>query len=587
MKEGGAAIGRGGAATMSGRGPALGGARGLSRGFGVSLSADAGSLSFGSKNLVGSKSARSISFNIPSSKPAGMFDISRPVRSASVVPHVAEFQFGLSVKNGTERRSKTARTESHKPQGIFDITRPVSQNIKSISERKTQGPIRSTSLKSINLFRAEGPKSLFGRKPQEKVTKPTELSFTSPISLNIDNGRKAKSPEARIKSLEPARILFDLSKKPAFEKASLRKTLPKIDLVKAGSESKIKSPEVRLVIPKVSNEVLKTIKVKPEQVNIKKEQKKRVKTLKTDRPHLTHIVKASPQVSDLERRLVYADLSMAKKVIPFDARVRGISLAEAEKQAIKRLSEKHKNKIVITPVEPLVTPNVSPQLQSVEQTVVNKKAQTDTLTRNDGKRSTELNVNNNQDVGGGTKLPEPTGAASPKSPKKEDPLKEKEFFFEKQVEVNKKRIERAVSALDSLLKSRKNDTLPAGQEIADLISDSDTQFQSEMAKPVHKDGSLKKFKDAVGKLKEVTHLGEFIEKLDEIVDKYPAIKLSVSKPKPNEGVNRKKVEHIYEGPIDGKQAFFKDYMKVNGNFQGQSEKTYFIPSANLPGAPVV
>lgn len=584
MKEGGGRIGA--TVGMSNRGPVSVGTRGSSRSFGVSLSRDAGSV-FGSKSFADSKPRAAISFNIPSSKSSslvninhgknrtGLIDVTRSVRSNPIAPHETRFQFGLNIKNGTEKRSKTARVVALRPQGIFDINRPISKNAVVPFERKMQSA----------LLRSEKPRTVFAHKLQEKSrsVKPRETRINSPISQSTDNGRKALSKEARVKVLEPARTLFDFSTKPALKAEPLRPIAPNIDFLKTSTENKIKTPEIRLAIPE-RTEAFQTVKPRIEQPKTKKEHKKRVKTWRVDRPHLTHLISTSPQISDLERQLVHADLSMAKKVILSEARVRGISLAEAQTQAIKRLLEKHKNKIVITPVEPLLSPDAVPQLQPVEQAAAGTKTKTEVLAQNVVKGASELQKNSKQVAGGGIQNPDSANNSQSKPPKREDPPREKEFFFEKQIDVNRKRIERAIQALDSLLKSHKTDTIPTGQGIADLISDSDSELQSEMAKPISKDGSLKKFKEAIGKLAHI-HIYEFAEKLDQIVDKYPAIKLAVEKP--NESAARKKAEYIYEGPINGKQAFFKDYQRVNGNFQGQSEKTYFIPSSNLPGAPVV
>lgn len=580
MKEGGAVMSRGSATTFGGRGPVSASARGPSRGFGVSLSADAGSVSFGSRSLADSKSKAPISFTIPTIKPSplvdinhgkvksGIFNIDRPVRSSLITPHEPKFQFGLNIKNGTEKKSKTARTESLKPRGLFDITRPVSKSTITPLERKVQ-----TALKSSRFLNEKRPISIFGQRLQENSKpKSKELKFTSPITLNIDNGRRAQTREARVRALEPSKILFDIGMR-----SSLKPEIQSNTSLKPETNKKQAIVNVDVIIHAITES-----KKKAEKKTRTVSKEKIRKTPK--RVELKHRIKVLPNLDIDQAKLVRADIHKTKKLIPLLVRAKGITLEEAQKEAVQILSNKHKNKIVITPVEPVAVPSVAPEMQPLLKGDVGKKVEAGVLARNDTSTGVEAASNISQASGGGVKKPEQANSTQPKPQKREDPPHEKEFFFEKQTEVNKRRIERAIQALNSLLKTHKTDMIPTGDGISRLISDTDTELQSEVAKPVHKDGSLKKFKEAIGKLTKI-HTIEFAVQVEKIVHTYPAIKLAVEKP--IEGADRRKVEYIYEGPINGKQAFFKDYQRVNGNFQGQSEKTYFIPTDNLPGAPVV
>lgn len=571
MKEGVGtmSVGRSSTQSIGNRGMSLAGGRGSNRGVGGFLSSakgspDRGSIAFGSSRLSEFKPSVSLPLSRPNSiininrgiQKAGMLDINRPVRSSPIISHESKFQFGLNVKNGTE--SKSARTESLKPRGIFDITRPISKSaIVSYEVKKGEtfkhAPVSHIQERPGILSRSNNSEARARSLESKKIKLNNTFEFRK-TQLESPKLKIVSNQEIKSKALMPTNA--EVKKSNIFKEITLRRE---------HSNEVINVDSIVGAIAKAQeNAEKKAIRLK-QHYEIKKQILKRVE--------LKHRIKVLPSLDLDQAQLVRADIRKAKKLIPILVRAKGITIDEAQTEAVQILSAKHKNKIVITPVEPQVSPAISPEMHQVTQTDAVTKTKAVVLDKAETKHTLEVKMNTSQAMAIQAKNLEKLKKTQHRK-EKDQGSREKLFFFEKDEHINKKRINNAMKALNEVLRSHKaSNEKPSGVDVVRLIKD-DTSMQSEVARLIHKDGSLDKFKEGIRMLKDI-HKGS-VDTIIKIAGIFSAVRLNTVATK--QSVEKKQAEHVYNGPIDNQIAYFQDLGRVTGKFVETKEKTYFVPS---------
>ncbi len=165
-----------------------------------------------------------------------------------------------------------------------------------------------------------------------------------------------------------------------------------------------------------------------------------------------------------------------------------------------------------------------------------------------------------------------------KKPLKKDEKKGIKFYFVAHQEAIKNRIEGAISAARQLLQNQDKVT---GKDVAYIMSRQAVgKYESEVAMGVRSDGTHKEFLEKLEKMGEIEDVHEMEIKIGSAAIEHKPVKLSFS----SEGdqVGHEGAMKVYEGPLDGKRAYFKDNGHRFGRFKDgkENDQVWFVPDSN-------
>ena len=219
--------------------------------------------------------------------------------------------------------------------------------------------------------------------------------------------------------------------------------------------------------------------------------------------------------------LIRKDIKDAKKIIPLIITTRKVSYEVAQKEALNLLLKKHEGKLFTR------------QIASLDQE------------KSRGKKVQNISITSRI--------------------KSEDKI-----YFERDIRANNAREDRAVLALDHLLRNRKeDDSIPRGSDIASVVAQLDQEVKSEVKTGLIGDGSFKEFVYEVSKLGELKNTLKLKEMVKEIITKITAVKLT-SKIS-HLSASHADAERVYESSLQGVKGYFKEKDFLLGEFKTRTD----------------
>lgn len=180
------------------------------------------------------------------------------------------------------------------------------------------------------------------------------------------------------------------------------------------------------------------------------------------------------------------------------------------------------------------------------------------------------------------------GATPPTEEEKKKPKEEKEeegilFFFKLYKEAKAKRVSGVVDAVKKLFSYKKEGEIVTGKEVAyELSKNTSTDVESEVSLTIRPDGTWKGFMQKIATIGAITDPELAEAEAERISKEEKAVKLSLSDT--GEDVGREGAIRVYEGPLHGQKAFFKENGGAFGKFKDgkNSNQIWFIPTIDSP-----
>lgn len=513
------------------------------------------------------KGAKSPHARIPGlASPKGMFDVSRPLRSSSVLKP-AEFGVRVNIKNGTERVSKTARSAAIAPRGIFDVSRPartspIERSLKSTPRQFEFGkkitPARSEQVRSPRLREIPLGKSENRAIRYDKAR--TVAVRTREVGLN------PRVRAERVKSIFPRETIILWSRQENTAKAS-EKTI----VTTTVREQSRPQDTIRGVVSKTQE--VKAIKRKKEMVlGVKKE-----KTLPKRKMRVGHMVSVMPHVSEDERLHIYADIKRAQnESVHIIRRARKVSYNEALMEATKALETRHKGKIVITPHEPQIVPDAVPQTQPEVKTQADSKTQTITLAQLNAESKHQLDTQARaQAVSGEKTKPESKTEKKPQvieADSLNSSVEAKKLQFKKDEKANKGRVKRIFSAIEKIA-SKQGKTIEemSGNDVVlEMGSFANPQELSELTRLQGFDYRWNKLIDSIKNIRGFLTPKHAEQVIASHVEEYSAVKLAEEND-PSAGAIGQDAVEVYGAPLDGVRAHVEEENSSDGELSAHAD----------------
>lgn len=615
MKGGTGTIGRGsiGVARASG-GPKSGAVRSMGSlsspegpRFGVNTAANFSSAGFAkskpgliSTDSFSRKSASLVNLNFGrESKPSfartnslksriGMINrFSIPDRPSPITP------IGLNINRGKERNSKIARTPTLARRGMFDVSRPKTLNTIVPHEvaRPVANPNIINTVKSHEtlLARPRTIRSKEVRRPVQRVEafakplsfRPRQVETYTPNRNRPERQRPFATPLLRIRQEnvtarpEVSRVVMqrtESKKVSPFENTLVLWRNPNIaPRVKLEAATTKAVEQRRATLRRKVEEYFKRPQQKLEhQIRVKTERSVHArKSLK--RVELKHMIRIMPTVTAQERLALHRDIKDAKKMIPKVMLARRVGHRVAVSEMAKVLTEKHKGKITITPLEKQILPMAESQLLSAKRIAQNPKTNASVSSDLEHSRKPDEDADEVEadKTEGKKKLQEGGGAAS---------SGRVIFYYEKDIRANYSRVNRAVDAFKTLMKYKKpKNGFLTGEDISYSIKDATQQEKSEVRGSAV-DGSHKAWTVALSKLGRYSDASRFEREASHAAAKNSAIRLTFTQ-KNGIKADRKSTEIVFESALEGQDAYFEENVIPNGVFkEDKNGVMWFLPT---------
>ncbi len=414
-------------------------------------------------------------------------------------------------------------------------------------------------------------------------------------SININFGREAKPSFATSMSLRSSRSMFDLSRPVVKENVTKAPKISKEPVTKRVS----KAVEVRSIFstPNVSNNrveqspktspkmeafrntvvlwerpkiagpqrqkeravrplALRTIS-KPREVAVPNIVRKReMPKPQTVTQHIEARIKVNPKSEAI--RSFRLDLKQAEVAVRAMTAV-GFAQPKSYESVTQTLMKKYEGK-----------PGVEVFTQPVPQPKTEVKAQVKAAKVQDPETQTLQEISKKNDK------PKPKG--------KEEEQEGIRFYFRNYAEANKARVAGVIAVARKLLSNRQEGQVVTGQDLYQELSyQKSEEYESEVSRSVKEDGTWKGFLQKIAGIKSITEIEGIEVEAERISDQEKAVKLSLSEE--GENLGQEGAVRVYENPLEGQRAYFKENKNSFGKFkEGRNGEMWFIPEAK--GLPI-